>query len=131
MNLGQEKKCANILVIDDDETITDLVKTVLSSDGHDVVCANSGAEGLQQASDLHPDLIFVDITMPDLTGYEVTEHLKAKPDLANTPIIYLTGRSASEDGGRSFATGGLAYIRKPFVPKQLRDLVALTLQSIE
>jgi CheY-like chemotaxis protein len=68
--------------------------------------------------------------MPDMTGYDVTRQLKDQPQFQNTPIIYLTGKPPSEDGGRSFSTGGLAFIRKPFSPKQLKELVSVTLMSI-
>ncbi|MCB2231342.1 response regulator [bacterium] len=126
---GMERK-ASILVIDDDPMITRLVTTVLESDGHRLLAAHNGADGLAKAKESRPDLIFVDISMPDMTGYEVTRTLKEDDELRNTPVIYLTGKPPAEDAGRSFSTGGLAFIRKPFSPRQLKDLVRVTLLSV-
>lgn len=120
----------SILVIDDDPVITDLIASILTPEGYQVHTANSGKAGLDLAATCQPNIVFVDITMPDLDGYAVTERLKKSPATANLPIIYVSGRTAAEDNGRSFATGGLAFFRKPFSAKQLKDLVALTLLSV-
>ena len=120
-----------VLVIDDDSTITGLIETVLKRDGYQVLIANSGGEGISLARETKPNLILMDITMPDMDGYEATKQLKADPTLQAIPVIFLTGKSASEDGGRAFATGGLTYMRKPFSNQQLRDLVMLAMQSIK
>jgi CheY-like chemotaxis protein len=120
-----------VLVIDDDEAITGLIKAVLTRDRFQVCVANSGTQGIQMARDVKPNLILMDITMPDMDGYEATRQLKADPVLQSIPVIFLTGKSASEDGGRAFATGGLTYMRKPFSNQQLRDLVMLAMQSLK
>jgi CheY-like chemotaxis protein len=120
----------SILVIDDDPVITDLMASILRPEGYEVHTANCGKQGMALAAQLKPNIVFVDITMPDLDGYAVTERLKNDPATAKLPIIYVSGRTAAEDNGRSFASGGLAFFRKPFSAKQLRDLVALTLMSI-
>jgi CheY-like chemotaxis protein len=120
-----------VLVIDDDEAITGLIKAVLSRDRFQVCIANSGTQGIQMAREVKPNLILMDITMPDMDGYEATRQLKADPALQAIPVIFLTGKSASEDGGRAFATGGLTYMRKPFSNQQLRDLVMLAMQSLK
>lgn len=120
-----------VMIIDDDPVITGLIEAVLKRDGYDVYMANSGGEGLAMAREVKPNLILMDITMPDMDGYEATKQLKADPALMSIPVIFLTGKSASEDGGRAFATGGLTYMRKPFSNQQLRDLVMLAMQSIK
>ena len=127
----RETKTAVILVIDDDETITGLITTVLSAAGHQVYAASNGNDGLQLAEVNQPDLILMDIGLPGMDGYEVTEKLKQNPRLHSVPVIFLTGRSASEDAGRAFGVGGATYIQKPFTNQQLRDLVALALQSLQ
>jgi len=126
-----EPKGGKVLVVDDDQMITDLIQTVLGREGYDVLVANSGQDGIKTAREKAPSLILMDITMPDIDGYEATKQLKADPRLQGIPVIFLTGRSASEDGGRAFATGGLTYMRKPFTNQQLKDLVALAMQSIK
>lgn len=121
---------ATILVVDDEPAISGLIETILSKDGYDVAVASTGLEGISLAAKLRPDLILMDITMPDIDGYEATRQIKADPYLKDIPVIFLTGRSATEDGGRAFATGGLTYVRKPFNNQQLRDLVNLAVQSL-
>lgn len=131
MNENETKGSGKVLVIDDDLTITDLVKTVLSRDGYQVFVANCGEQGITLAGEVAPNLILMDITMPDIDGYEATKQLKSNPKLQRIPVIFLTGKSASEDGGRAFASGGLTYVRKPFTNQQLKDLVALAMQSLK
>ena len=130
MNNDTVPDTGTILVIDDDTAITDLIKTVLEKDGFTVLEAHSGMEGIEIAAKKKPDLIIMDITMPDMDGYAATEKLKSDDKLKNIPVIFLSGRSPSEDGGRSFAKGGLTFMRKPFSNQQIRDLVILTLQAI-
>jgi CheY-like chemotaxis protein len=117
-----------VLVVDDDLAISGLVQLVLSRDGYQVYVAGNGQEGIAMAREVQPNLVLMDITMPDMDGYEATRQMKADKGLQNIPVIFLTGKSASEDGGRAFATGGLTYMRKPFSNQQLRDLVMLAIR---
>jgi len=130
MDYNQTNKRARILVIDDEESIRGLLKAVLSKAGHTVLTAEDGEQGIAVAEESRPDIIFMDITMPGMSGYEVTERLKKNPDLTEIPVVFLSGKSAAEDGGRAFARGGLTYARKPISPRQVTELVALTLESI-
>lgn len=126
----QEKKTGLILVIDDDEAITSVVSTVLSTDGHRVLIASDGNTGLKLAEKEPPDLILMDIRLPKMDGYEVTRKFKEHTHLQSVPVIFLTSQNASEDGGRAFGVGGTSYVRKPFSNQQLKDLVTLALQSV-
>ena len=119
-----------ILVIDDDKTITSLIRTILEKEGYTVQSANDGIVGVEMAQSIKPDLILMDITMPGIDGYEATKKIKHNPGTRDIPIIFLTGKSASEDGGKAFAMGGVSFMRKPFQPQQLKDLVRLALESI-
>ena len=130
MESDNSVRSARILVVDDDESIRLVIESVLSKNGHTVFTAENGSEGLKQAEKAKPDLILMDITMPDMDGYETTICLKQHPDLKDVPVLFMSGRSPSEDGGRSFAHGGLTYLKKPFHPQQLKDLVTLMLDSI-
>ena len=129
MNSDNHSKPARILVVDDDESVRLVIAAVLSRSGYTVSVAENGREGLEQAEKTVPDLILMDISMPEMDGYEATRHLKQHPDLNHVPVVFLSGRSVSEDRGRSFAHGGLTYLKKPFHPQQLKDLVVLTLDS--
>ncbi len=125
------KKAPTILVIDDEDAITGLVSVILGKEGYTVYAAPNGVEGVAVAGQVCPDVILMDITMPDMDGYEATRLIKQTPRLSDCPVIFLSGKSPSEDGGRSFATGGLTFMRKPFTAQQLKDLVALTLLSVK
>lgn len=118
-----------ILVVDDEEVIVDLLRDILELEGYRVYCGRSGREAVEIAMRVHPDLIIMDIVMPDLDGYGATELIKQNPSMQDVPVIFLTGRSAEEDGGKAFATGGTSFIRKPFKHRQIKALVELTLMS--
>ena len=119
-----------ILVVDDEPVILSILEKILTGDGHIVHTASSGQEGIDRALSIDPDLILTDILMPDMDGYELTARIRALPGLHDMPIIFLTGKAAAEDGGRSFAVGGTAYLSKPFKERQLRDVINLALKSV-
>ena len=119
-----------ILVVDDEEVIVDLLRSILEREGYRVHCGRSGREAVDIAMKVHPDLIIMDIVMPDLDGYGATEFIKQNPTMQHVPVIFLTGRSAEEDGGKAFATGATSFIRKPFKQRQITDLVRLTMMSV-
>jgi len=125
-----DSRKATILVVDDEKPIADLIQTILEQEGHIVHTANTGAEAVRKATEYIPTLIITDITMPEMDGYEATQQIKACAQLKDVPVIFLTGKSAQEDGGQAFARGGVAYVRKPFSNAQIRELVNLTLQSV-
>ena len=125
-----DTKAVTILVVDDEDSVSGLIKSLLTKNGYSVVTASNGEEGLMQAKKTKPDLILMDITMPDMDGYEATARIKENPELHDVPVIFLTGKSAREDGGRAFASGGLTFVRKPFSNRQLLDLVVLTMQAV-
>ena len=119
-----------ILVVDDDRDIREIASRVLSGEGYDVITATSGTDGIVKARMENPKLILMDISMPDLDGYEATRLLKQDPQLSAIPVIFLTGRSASEDSGKAFASGAASYICKPFTGQQLKDMVNLAVMSL-
>lgn len=110
---------ASILVVDDEPVCLRLTAEVLRKHGLDVVCANNGTEGLSIATRLRPDVILLDICMPDLDGFEVCRHLKASPATCEVPVIFLTTMDQIDDKARGFEVGGVDYITKPFDPREL------------
>lgn len=119
-----------ILVVDDDPVMTKLLERILTTDGHTVALASNGDEAVRKADEVSPDLILMDIAMPDMDGYEATSRIKNLPALQETPVIFLTGIHPDEDGGRSFAVGGAVFLCKPFKGHQIRDIVNLALRTV-
>lgn len=120
---------AKILVIDDEPQVTEIVETFLSSAGHEVFTENIAASGLKKAKDLKPDLILLDIMMPDVDGYEICNNLKNDPETANIPVLFLTGKDRGDDMGRSFQVGGDMFIKKPFSCDRLLEIINIILLS--
>ncbi len=99
-----------ILVIDDDPDLLRMVHFVLSREGYVVITATTGQEGLRQAYANHPDLIILDIMMPQLDGWQLCTRLR---HICDTPIIILTAKTSKADLQRSFALGADDYLTKP------------------
>ncbi len=123
-------KIAKILVIDDEPEITEILEAFLSNAGHKVVTQNAASKGLEMASEYQPDMIFLDIMMPDMDGYEMCEALKADPKTEDIPVIFLTGKDTADDQGKSFKSGGDMYLKKPFVCERLLEIVNIVLLSL-
>ncbi|MDQ6613761.1 MAG: response regulator transcription factor [Actinomycetota bacterium] len=110
-----------ILVVDDEPSIVDAVATALRYEGFDVRVAGTGRSGLASAQEAPPDLIVLDVMLPDLDGLEVTRRLRA--DGIKVPILFLTARDSIEDKLAGLAIGGDDYVTKPF---SLAEVVART-----
>lgn len=119
-----------ILVIDDEPEITDIIKAFLSNAGYQVKVDNSAANALELAKNFRPDLILLDIMMPYMDGYEVCAAIKNDPSLSGIPVLFLTGKDASDDDGRSFKSGGDLFIKKPFSCERLLQMVRMVLISV-
>lgn len=105
---------AKILVIDDDYRMRTLVKSILRRNRHEVFDEAEGKYGIEQASNSVPDLILLDIGLPDMDGLEVCRHLKANPKTRHIPIIMITGHGAADDVVKAYQSGADDYIVKPF-----------------
>ena len=118
---------ASILVIDDTPANLSLLNQLLRTH-YRVRLANSGARGLELASSAPPDLILLDIMMPDMDGYEVFRRLKALPETAGVPIIFLTAKVGAEDEEFGLAMGAVDFIHKPIAPSVVLARVRIHLQ---
>jgi DNA-binding NarL/FixJ family response regulator len=119
---------AKILVIEDDKTCLYLQMKQLELDGHKVLGALSGQDGLEKVRSFKPDLVICDIIMPEMNGYEVLARLRARPETADLPFIFLTGRSRMEDLREGMDRGADDYLVKPFTGAELRSAVQARLQ---
>ncbi|MFQ5811786.1 MAG: response regulator transcription factor [Anaerolineae bacterium] len=110
---------ACILVVDDDQDVAGTVERTLRRKDHEVVVAYSGAQALQLIQNQHPDLVVLDIMMPRMDGIEVCQHIRALPNVASVPILFLTAKGKIEDKIEGFEAGADDYLTKPF---DLREL---------
>jgi len=108
-----------ILVVDDEPNIVDVVAMALRYQGFQVATAATGAEAVAQVNSFRPQLMVLDVMLPDMTGFEVADRLGGQRNLL--PIVFLTARDAQEDKLRGLTTGGDDYVTKPF---SLEELVA-------
>lgn len=111
----------NILIVDDTPANLRLLSGILSDRGYLVRPAPSGALALRAIESNPPDLIILDINMPDMNGYDIARHLKAQPETREIPIIFVSALGEIEDKIRAFRAGGVDYITKPF---QVEEVLA-------
>jgi twitching motility two-component system response regulator PilG len=105
---------ATILVVDDSPTICRLVTTALERRGYQVFSAADGLEALAKMSDMLPDLILLDITMPRLDGYQLCKIIKSNKETKHTPVVMLSGKDGFFDKVKGRMAGAADYITKPF-----------------
>jgi putative two-component system response regulator len=110
----------DILIVDDNEMNVELLREILNSKGYRVRTALSGRLAIQFALTERPDLFLVDIQMPGMDGYQFCATVKAMRDLAEIPVIFISGLHATIDKVRAFSAGGVDYITKPFQADELR-----------
>lgn len=124
---------SRILIVDDEADIRELVRINLELDGHDVVAVESGAEAVEYAVGEQPDVIVLDVMMPQMDGWQVLGELKNSPDplVQVIPIIMLTARADDLDRIRGGIEGAIRYLTKPFSPSELRREVGGALEGDE
>ena len=115
---------ARILCIDDEKEIIDLIRLILARKGYEVAGATSGDEGLAKARSWKPDLVLLDLMMPDMDGWEVFHRIRADESLAEIPVIVVTARAQSIDRVLGLHVARVNdYISKPFTPQDLIESV--------
>ena len=108
-----------ILTCDDEKHIVRLIQVNLERQGYEVITALNGAECLEKVAEDRPDLIVLDVMMPEMTGFEVLDILKKNPETENIPVIMLTARAQDSDVLRGWQSGVECYLTKPFNPMEL------------
>lgn len=116
-----------VLVVDDEENIRYLVGSALQLDGFETIVVETGSEALEMASTFNPDVVVLDIMLPDVDGFTVLQRLRDRGSTA--PIIFLTARDSTEDRVRGLTTGGADYQVKPFAVAELVARVRLRLEQ--
>jgi pilus assembly protein CpaE len=112
-----------ILIVDDDLDSLKLIGLMLQRQGYEVVAANAGMQALSKAASDHPNLIILDVMMPDMDGYEVCRRLRANPETRSIPIIMFTAKTLVDDKVAGFEAGADDYLTKPTHPAELASRV--------
>lgn len=122
---GQKKK---ILIVEDERRLSDILKMLFEGAGFAVICASSGYEGLYKYEREKPDLIILDILLPDLVGHEVCREIRRKCNDLKTPIFIVTGQGEDYDRIKSKVLGATKYILKPY---DVKDLLAQVRECLD
>ncbi len=119
---------ARILVVDDEPAITDLLSTALRYMGYQVTTAATGLAALEAASTTSPDLVVLDVMLPDIDGFEVCRRLRTDGDFV--PVVFLSARDAEDDRVTGFVRGGDDYVTKPFSLEELTLRIGALLRRV-
>ena len=114
---------SKVLVIDDSNTIRRSAEIFLKQGGHEVMLAEDGFDALAKVSDYQPDLIFCDILMPRLDGYQTCAIIKRNPNFSGVPIVMLSSKDGVFDKARGRMVGAQDYLTKPFTKDQLLQAI--------
>lgn len=110
---------AKVLIVDDSETHLYSLAKIVENEGHEAITASGGEEGVKAAADHHPDLILMDVVMPDLNGFQATRKISKNPATADIPVIFVTTKDQETDRIWGMRQGAKAYLTKPIDRKAL------------
>ena len=118
-----------ILVVDDEEEYRVLLCRVLGGAGYEVFSAGTGREGLKLFTSRNPDLVMLDVMLPDMLGFEFCHKIRGGQDAPQTPVLFCTVRSAVSSLARGVREGSTDYVIKPFVPEDLLKRVRAAIEE--
>jgi CheY-like chemotaxis protein len=110
---------AKVVVVDDEPNILMSLEFLMRKSGYEVFIARDGAEALQLVHEQHPNVLVLDVMMPQVDGYEVCQQIKSNPDLEQIRVIFLSANSKETDIEKGYAAGADLYLSKPFSTKEL------------
>lgn len=119
-----------ILVAEDERDIRELIAWTLRFAGFEVELASNGAEAVDMALSLKPELILMDVRMPKMTGYQACEALKQNPETESIPVIFLSAKGQESEIQEGLGVGAIDYILKPFAPDDLTAQVKRVLKDM-
>jgi DNA-binding response OmpR family regulator len=117
--LAAATSTGRILVVEDEQDVAELLRYHLVKEGYDVIVAPNGSDAVKRARDVRPEIILLDIMVPQLNGWEVCRRLKSDTETRAIPIIMVTGRVEEGDKVLGFELGADDYVTKPFSPREL------------
>jgi CheY-like chemotaxis protein len=118
---------SRVLVIDDETVVGTILRYAFQVDGHETVVAGDGTSGIEMAHSEHPDIIVLDLMMPDITGYDVLEILRDDEETKDLPIVVLTAVTMRRERDRCMSKGADAVMIKPFDPRDVARAVGALL----
>jgi PleD family two-component response regulator len=122
--------CGDVFIVDDTPANLDLLAAILRDSGYDVRVANSGRRALRVVHAHPPDLVMLDIQMPEMDGYEVCRQLKADPATSAIPVIFISALDDVFDKVRAFRAGGVDYVAKPFQAEEVLARVETQMELV-
>lgn len=114
---------AKIVIAEDEPDIRELIAFTLRFAGHEVITGANGQEGYELAKQHKPDLVMLDVRMPRMTGYEACQSIKATPEIAHIPVVFLSAKGQESEIEQGLSVGAEEYLLKPFAPDQLTEQV--------
>jgi DNA-binding response OmpR family regulator len=124
-----ERKNKKILVVDDEPGVVEIVRVNLEWEGYDICEAFDGQEGWDKVRSEKPDLVILDVMMPQMSGLELLERIEADPHISGVPVIVLTVRANDMDVIQALEKGAVEYLTKPFDPLNLVRMVKKILEE--
>ena len=122
-----ESSKKKVLVVDDDETLVDLMVEAFERDGRfEIRTANNGFDAGMLVKEIKPDLVVLDVMLPDIQGFDVCRQLRGTPETQDIPVLFLTAKTETEDKIKGFKLGAIDYLVKPFDP----DILLLKIEAI-
>ena len=115
---------SRVVFCEDDPMIRKLLQTALRATTHDLHMAEDGKQGLALIEQVRPDVVFSDVAMPKMDGFEMADAMRARPDLAHIPIVFMTASVQREQIDECFRHGASGHLAKPFTMAELRARVA-------
>jgi CheY-like chemotaxis protein len=115
---------SKVVFCEDDPIIRKLVQTALRSSTHDVHVAENGRQGLALIEQVRPDVVFTDVVMPEMDGFQMADAMRARPELAHIPVVFMTASVQREEIDECFRHGAAGHLAKPFTMSELRARVA-------
>jgi DNA-binding response OmpR family regulator len=120
---------AKIVIAEDEPDIRELIAFTLRFAGHEVITGSNGQEGYDLTKSEHPDLVMFDVRMPKMTGYDACKKIKADPEIAGIPVVFLSAKGQENEIEQGIAAGAEEYLLKPFAPDQLTERVKAILSK--
>src|SRR3989441_5468382 len=121
---------SKILIVEDEQTVVDILRKGLEPEGFQVIAAYNGQAGLRAVTEARPDLLILDLTLPELDGFELCRRIRRQPETARLPILVLSGKTEVVDKVVMLELGADDYITKPFSPKELVARVKTLLRRV-